>query len=83
MNIVEVVIHRPRTIQNGIRLYGIVRTADGTAHHVAYIRKSGMRRWVCNCLDFVFHRMGSHQHCECLKAARRQNATVRDLRNLS
>lgn len=59
-------IVRPRQIRNGVRLYAYVHSASDRRrkHLVTYIRTASMRRWNCDCADFLFRRVGQRRVCK-------------------
>lgn len=56
----------------GIRLYALVpsRTRKALLHRVVFIRKTGMRRWLCDCEDCLFRGFSRRRHCDHIKAVR-------------
>jgi hypothetical protein len=62
----------------GIRLYAHVNSASraGVIHNVVFIRKGGMRRWLCDCEDFLFRAFTSRKHCRHIKKARALAVTI-------
>lgn len=52
----------------------------GTRYVVQFIRRSGQRRWFCDCPDFKFRRLARMRHC---KHARELAARARKAHGVS
>ena len=61
----------PLNVRNGVRLYAHVASRSRNLEHVVvFIRKAGMRRWLCDCEDFLFRGFSRRRHCEHIRAVR-------------
>lgn len=58
----------------GVRVYAFVKSASRPqAHHVVvYVRKTGMRRWLCDCPAQLFIETGRRRNCKHIHAVRRK-----------
>lgn len=66
-------ITQPKKIENGVRLYAAVPSESRPWNHiVVYIRTNTMKRWVCDCEDFILRRIGQHRHCRHIRKVRRE-----------
>jgi hypothetical protein len=59
----------------GVRLYAVVPSRSATGGHahdhtVVYIRKAGMRRWLCDCKSQLFIQTGKRRNCEHIRQVR-------------
>jgi hypothetical protein len=56
----------------GVRLYAAVssRSKPVLQHTVVFIRKTGMRRWLCDCLGQLFVETGRRRNCDHIKSVR-------------
>lgn len=56
----------------GVRLYAKVksRTVPVLEHTVVFIRKTGMRRWLCSCAAQLFIETGRRRNCQHIRAVR-------------
>ena len=68
-------IHKvsPESQRYGVRLYAQVesRTNPDSLHNVVFIRKSGTRRWLCDCFAQVFIETGRRRNCQHIRAVRK------------
>ena len=58
----------------GLRLYAKVEsdTHPDKPHHVVFIRKVGMRRWLCDCENQIFIETARRRNCKHIRAVRRK-----------
>lgn len=63
---------KPGDSQYGVRLYATVpsRSRLEVNHRVTYIRKDGMKRWLCTCEDQTFKQTGKRRNCDHIKYVR-------------
>jgi len=56
----------------GVRLYAYVKTAISSqfTHRVVYVRRPGMRRWLCDCPAQLFIETGRRRNCKHIRAVR-------------
>lgn len=61
-----------RLQRTGVRLYAYAasRTRLGITHTITFIRKPGIRRWLCTCEDFIFTQFALGRHCDHIRAVR-------------
>jgi len=57
-----------------------IRSDSGRDYVVTYIRRSGMRRWSCNCPNFVFVRQARHSGRYCKHIVHVQEMRREELR---
>lgn len=50
------------------------RSIPGTDHTVTFIRKPGMERWTCTCLDQNIIRVAKRQNCYHIKQVRKSES---------
>jgi uncharacterized protein with ACT and thioredoxin-like domain len=72
MNILS--IRKASNVGGAVRIYAKVmsRTRAAITHNVVYLRKAGMKRWLCSCEDFLFRQAGHRKHCDHIKDVRRK-----------
>ena len=70
MNILS--IRKASNVGGSVRIYAKVqsRTRPVLQHVVVFIRRAGMRRWLCQCEDFILRQAGHRKHCDHIKAVR-------------
>jgi len=58
----------------GVRLYAYIMSAIDSEiyHRVVFIRKTGMRRWLCDCPAQLFIETGRRRNCKHIRAVRRK-----------
>jgi hypothetical protein len=68
-------IKKPEYSRFGVKLYAEVFSGSQLiAHTVVYIRKAGMRRWLCDCRAQLFIETGRHRNCKHIRGVRRKVA---------
>jgi hypothetical protein len=56
-----------------IKFYAKVEKECGAkAHRVVRIRTSRMKRWLCDCDDFLFRKAPRNRHCSHIQATKRK-----------
>ena len=75
----SIFIHRPKSEprhHHRVRVWAYVpsRSRVNLNHLVAFIRTKNddVRRWVCDCEDFMFRQIGQRRHCNHIKDVRRE-----------
>jgi hypothetical protein len=64
-------ITKPKSVENGVRLYATVQRNPHVApHQVVYLRTANKKRWTCDCPDFTFRENGKGRHCDHIKQVR-------------
>lgn len=49
----------------GVRTFYVgSESQPGTRYVVQHVRRSGQRRWFCDCADFKFRRLARKRHCK-------------------
>src|SRR5580704_17302878 len=49
----------------GVRTFYVAsESKPGVSYVVQFIRRSGQRRWFCDCADFKFRRLAEVRHCK-------------------
>ena len=85
-------IKKPKSRHGPIKVYARVQRDRGSDEHlVIYLRTPGMKRWICDCEDFMFRKMARRKVCEHIKSVRdasngsklRVGDTVKALDNVS
>ena len=58
----------------GVRLYAQVESKldKNYFHNVVFVRKAGMRRWLCDCSAQLFIETGRRRNCKHIRAVRRK-----------
>jgi hypothetical protein len=65
----------PKMVRYGVRLYAYVQSRTmsyGTEHLVVYIRKTGMKRWLCSCASQLFIETGRRRNCAHIREVRKK-----------
>jgi len=53
----------------GVRTFYVASESQPGVEYVSqFIRRSGQRRWFCDCADFKFRRLARRRHCKHLHA---------------
>jgi hypothetical protein len=72
----QVEIRKPAKDQQryGVRIYGYVfaNAVTDLFHRVVFVRKTGMRRWLCDCPAQLFIETGRRRNCKHTRAVRRK-----------
>lgn len=64
-------IKKPKSKHGPIKVYARVQRDRGSDEHlVIYLRTPGMKRWICDCEDFMFRKMARRKVCEHIKSVR-------------
>ena len=64
-------IRKSQNCHGRVKIYANVIRRDGAPHHtVVRLRTKGMKRWLCDCENFLFNKAGKRRHCDHLKAAK-------------
>ena len=54
---------------NPVRKYALVIDVVDS-HWVYFLRKAGIKRWVCDCKDFLIRRIALGRHCKHIRYAK-------------
>lgn len=66
-------IRRPKSKRSAIKVYAKVqRTEHSEEHLVVYIRTAGMKRWICDCEDFMLKKMSRRRSCVHIRPVREE-----------
>lgn len=58
-------IHAAQNHIPGVRTFYVESESNpGSRYVVQFIRRSGQRRWFCDCADFKFRRLARKRHCK-------------------
>lgn len=61
-------IRKPKSKHGAIKIYARVqRTPESDEHLVIKLRLPGMKRWICDCEDFMFRKLAKRKHCDHIK----------------
>jgi len=64
-------IRKSQNCHGRVKIYANVIRRDGAPHHtVVRLRTKGMKRWLCDCENFLFNKAGKRRHCRHLRAAK-------------
>jgi hypothetical protein len=68
-------------VKGPVKLYARVPSSStvGVTHTVTFIRKPGMERWACTCLDQLFDKLPKRRHCTHIKQVRQQIESQRQV----
>ena len=69
----KVTVSKSRNKRGRVKIYARVqRHPLGSDHACVRIRTKGMKRWLCDCANFLFEKAGKRRHCAHLRAAKLQ-----------
>ncbi len=69
----KIEIRKPKSKHGAIKVYARVqRHSHSDEHLVIKLRVPGMKRWICDCEDFMFRKMAKRKHCDHIKAVREE-----------
>ena len=73
----KVEIKKPKSCHGPIKVYAWVqRTLESDEHLVIFLRTKGMKRWICDCEDFMFRKIARRKTCDHIKAVQERNTPV-------
>jgi hypothetical protein len=80
-------INRPMRKGGPVKLYANVKfspedkdTLEHVEHSVVFLRTKNMKRWQCDCKDFLFRKAARRRHCSHIKAVRAEIARISKLK---
>jgi hypothetical protein len=77
-------LRRAQSKHSRIKLHADVkRDSSEMFHKVVFIRTKDMKRWLCDCTDFMMRRVSRRRHCVHIKAVRAEAQRILSLKESS